>query len=101
MEIVRIVRLSIAEDKVQEFLAIFEKSKALIKAFDGCNDLKLFIDHNHKNIFYTYSQWTSINHLENYRNSELFKNTWHNTKLLFDNKPMAFSLEQLIHVLED
>lgn len=96
MEIVRIVRLSFENDKIPEFLDIFESSKDLIRAFDGCKGLKLYRDHHHINVFYTYSQWASNDHLELYRNSELFKTTWAKTKLLFNTKPVAYSLEEMV-----
>lgn len=99
MEIVRIVRLSFIEDKVPDFIDIFENSKLLIKAFEGCQALRLYRDHLHQNVFYTYSLWQSHDHLEKYRNSELFKSTWQKTKLLFNTKPMAFSLEEFLHVV--
>lgn len=51
MEIVRIVRLSFIEDKVPDFIDIFENSKLLIKAFEGCQALRLYRDHLHQNVF--------------------------------------------------
>jgi heme-degrading monooxygenase HmoA len=87
----RIVRLSFAQENVAHFLEIFDNSKAQIANFPGCNELKLLQDANHKHVFYTYSIWDSLSDLENYRNSDLFKNTWHKTKALFNDKPMAFS----------
>jgi quinol monooxygenase YgiN len=88
----RIVRLSFQPEKVQEFLQIFESSKQLISNFEGCLALSLYQDYEKKNVFYTESIWKSIEHLENYRNSELFQSTWLKTKVLFNEKPQAFSL---------
>lgn len=99
MEIIRIVRLSFQEEKVSDFIEIFEYSKLLIRSFEGCMGLKLLRDHHHQNVFYTYSVWQSNDHLEKYRNSELFKTTWQKTKLLFNTKAMAFSLDEFINVL--
>ncbi|MBK8056266.1 MAG: antibiotic biosynthesis monooxygenase [Saprospiraceae bacterium] len=99
MGILRIVRLSFSEDKVEDFIEIFENSKSLIRAFEGCQGLRLYRDHLHQNVFYTYSLWKSNDDLEKYRNSELFKSTWQKTKLLFNTKPMAFSLEEFIDVV--
>jgi heme-degrading monooxygenase HmoA len=87
----RIVRLSFEPDKVNEFLQVFENSKLHIAAFPGCEGLSLMQDANYENVYYTYSFWQSENDLENYRYSELFKNTWAATKVLFNDKPMAFS----------
>ena len=43
-------------------------------------------------IFFTLSIWEHPQALENYRNSELFKDTWSKTKALFDEqRPEAWS----------
>lgn len=86
------------EQNVQEFLEIFNSSKLKIRNFDGCHHLELMRDVMHGNVFYTLSQWESSEALENYRQSELFKSTWAKTKVLFSDKPMAFSLEKYLEV---
>ncbi|TAE79459.1 MAG: antibiotic biosynthesis monooxygenase, partial [Bacteroidetes bacterium] len=91
----RIVRLSFAEGNVNTFLQIFEESKILIASFPGCLELSLMQDADNKLVFYTYSKWTSAADLEQYRNSILFKQTWARTKILFNDKPVAFSTELL------
>lgn len=93
--ITRIVRLSFDPAKLDEFYAVFEASKLQIAAFEGCNGLQLMQDANEKNVLYTLSYWDSEAHLNKYRFSELFKTTWAQTKILFNNKPQAFSLELL------
>jgi heme-degrading monooxygenase HmoA len=92
--IVRIVRMFFQEDKTDAFLEIFEQSKHLIRNFEGCKHLELLCDADYKHIFCTYSHWESPEHLENYRKSDLFQSTWAKTKVLFHDKPIAFSLEQ-------
>ncbi|MCC7532737.1 MAG: antibiotic biosynthesis monooxygenase [Bacteroidia bacterium] len=87
----RIVRLSFQTHLVDDFLRVFENSKIQIAEFPGCKGLSLLKDANHTNVFYTYSLWETALDLENYRNSELFKATWAATKILFNDKPMAFS----------
>ena len=96
MAIIRIVRLSFEERGIDEFFSIFEESKNLIRSFEGCTCLELLKDHNHSNVFYTHSKWKSNDALEKYRESELFKTTWQKTKLLFNAKPQAFTLEKFI-----
>lgn len=91
----RIVRLSFAEGNVNTFLQIFEESKALIASFPGCQELSLMQDADNKLVFYTYSKWNSAADLEQYRNSTLFQQTWARTKILFNDKPAAFSTELL------
>lgn len=91
----RLVKLTINEDKAGDFLRIFEESKAKILAFEGCRHLKLFSDKKYPNIFFTYSIWEDQTALNNYRNSDLFKDTWSRTKILFACKPEAWSMELL------
>lgn len=93
--ITRIVRLSFEPTQLAAFYAVFEASKLQIAAFDGCNGLQLMQDANEKNVLYTLSYWESEAHLNKYRFSDLFKSTWAQTKILFNNKPQAFSLQLL------
>jgi heme-degrading monooxygenase HmoA len=51
----------------------------------------LLHDNSQKNILFTISEWDSIEALENYRKSELFNKTWEQTKILFNDKPLAWS----------
>lgn len=92
--IIRIVKMSFEPGKVNDFLAVFNASKHLIRNFEGCSHLELLHDLDEKNIFFTYSYWKDENALENYRRSELFKNVWSRTKILFNNKPEAWSVVQ-------
>jgi quinol monooxygenase YgiN len=91
--IVRIVRMFFQENKVEDFLEIFEQSKQQIRHFEGCTHLELMRDIQNPAVFCTYSHWQSPEHLEKYRQSELFQSTWAKTKVLFQEKPIAFSLE--------
>ncbi len=90
--IVRIVQMSFREEEVDNFLALFNERKQRIRHFDGCNQLELLQDANHSNIYFTYSIWESEKHLDHYRFSEFFKDTWTKTKALFNDKPQAWSL---------
>lgn len=92
---IRIVKLTLQEECVTEFLANFNKQKAHIRAFDGVQHLELLNDKNNPNIFFTYSIWESEQHLENYRNSDLFKSIWAVTKPMFAAKAEAWSTESL------
>ncbi len=42
---------------------------------------------------FTYSYWESEAHLNTYRHSDLFRETWAKTKVLFADKPEAWSIE--------
>ena len=93
--LIRFVRMTFQEDKTEEFQEIFDSSKDRIRAMHGCQHLELMRDINQPNIYMTHSHWELETDLNNYRNSDLFKTTWAKTKLLFTEKPLAFSLESL------
>jgi quinol monooxygenase YgiN len=92
--ILRIVQMTFREDKVAEFLELFDERKDLIRAFKGCARLELWEDTGHSTIMFTYSLWESEEHLNHYRFSELFKDTWAKTRTLFAAKPQAWSVHQ-------
>ena len=91
----RIVKLTFQEERVSDFLALFERTHQHIRAFPGCNHLELLRGTDQPNVFFTYSYWDGPEALENYRHSALFKGTWKETKKLFSDKPKAWSVEQL------
>lgn len=93
--LIRLVRMTFQPDKIDTFTAIFNQSKDKIRAFPGCRHLELLQDLDKPNVRITYSFWDSPEALEAYRQSELFRTTWAATKLLFAEKPVAFSAEQL------
>jgi heme-degrading monooxygenase HmoA len=93
--LVRIVKLSISPENADSFLANFEANKTKIRAFEGCNFLELYRDQNNTDLFFTYSYWNSETDLNNYRNSNLFKGIWAKTKLMFNGKPEAWSVDKL------
>lgn len=90
--ITRIVRLSFDPKNVEDFLKVFADTKNDIRSFDGCTYLALMKDHELPNVYYTHSKWISDEALQQYRKSSLFKNTWEKTKILFNDKPLAYSL---------
>jgi len=91
---VRIVKMSFQEDLVGKFLDNFNENKAAIRSFEGCKLLELYRDKNNPNQFFTYSYWDHEDHLENYRNSDLFNKVWAETKVLFNAKPEAWSVDK-------
>ena len=88
----RIVRMTFQPDELAAFDAIFEASKDQIRAFSGCQHVELLDDLDVPNVRVTYSLWDSPDALEAYRQSDFFRTTWAKTKVLFSEKPMAFSL---------
>ena len=93
--ITRIVRMHFRPGESEAFLDIFNASKHRIRQFDGCHHLRLFTEAGLPDVFFTYSVWTSVAHLDAYRNSELFETTWAKTKALFARKAKAWSMEEL------
>lgn len=92
----RIVKLEFEATNIAAFKSIFEANKDKIMAFDGCHGVKLLQDIHHEHIFFTYSQWESQEHLDSYRSSELFASVWKKTKVLFNNKPFAWSVREIL-----
>lgn len=93
--LIRIVKLSIQDDKIQEFKTNFDKQKQQIRHFEGCQFLELYNDKHIKNIFFTYSYWDNEAALNNYRHSDLFNGIWAVTKPMFNAKPEAWSVDKL------
>ncbi len=89
----RIVQMTFEENKIDEFQSFFKARKATIKAFDGCVFLELWQDVNHPNKFFTHSIWESEHHLNQYRFSDFFKETWTATKAMFAEKAQAWSVD--------
>ncbi|TXD53023.1 MULTISPECIES: putative quinol monooxygenase [unclassified Polaribacter] len=91
---VRIVKMSFHSKYIKEFQAMFEEKKQLIRNSDGCQLLELYQDKNNPELFFTYSYWENESDLENYRNSDFFKETWKQTKTYFNEKPEAWSVDK-------
>ena len=83
---------------MNDFISLFGEVKNKIALFNGCIHLELWRDVNEQNVFFTYSVWESETHLNHYRFSELFKETWSKAKVLFSEKAEARSLETLMKV---
>ncbi len=93
---VRIVKMGFQPENIDTFLNDFELVKSKVRGFKGCLFLELYRDKNNTNQFFTYSYWENEAALEAYRNSELFKGVWENTKQYFNQKPEAWSVDKLI-----
>lgn len=92
---IRIVKMVFKPECVENFIANFNQNKEKIRTFEGVKHLELLQDKNIKNCFFTYSIWESENHLEMYRNSELFNGIWKVTKPMFSEKPSAWSVDSI------
>ena len=93
--LVRIVKMSFHPEHIETFLQNFDKKKEFIRKSAGCRLLELYRDKNDPSEFFTYSYWESESHLEIYRNSVLFKTVWAETKILFSDKPEAWSVDRI------
>lgn len=93
--LVRLVRITLRPDAVDDFLALFDGAAPQIRAFPGCQHLTLWQDVRFPNMFTTHSRWSDADALEHYRQSPLFKATWAETKRLFAAPPEARSLRVL------
>ncbi len=93
--LIRMVKLSFNPKNINEFIEIFNINEKNIRNFKGCRLLELYRDKENPNIFFTYSYWDSEEYLESYKNSELFKSIWVKIKILFNDKPMAWSVNKL------
>ena len=89
--------MSFKPEKIEDFKSIFKTNWQHIKGFEGCSHVELLQDENNPSIFFTYSLWQSENHLNAYRDSELFGRVWGATKILFNDKPQAWSVREILN----
>jgi len=93
--IIRFVKMSFQAEHVNDFIQ-FEKSiYDTIRSSEGCEYLQILQDKNNPQIFFTQSHWQSEEFLNQYRHSDFFKETWTKVKKWFNNKPEAWSLEDI------
>ena len=96
--VIRVVKMTFKSEHVKAFLEIFETHKNAIADQPGCTHLDLLHDINNPNVYLTYSIWKTETQLNAYRNSETFGIVWPATKALFAERPVAWSLEEVIKV---
>lgn len=77
-------------ETIETFREVFHDSADQIRAFPGNQGLQL-LQSSEETIFFTYSLWENDEALQAYRNSLLFTTTWAKTKILFGDKPEAWS----------
>ena len=92
---IRIVKLSFEAAHVEKFVALFDERKHLIRNFEGCTFLELWQDKEDSCVFYTYSLWQNESHLQHYRMSALFQDTWVQVKQWFKCPAQAFSADKI------
>lgn len=89
----RFVKMTFKPEHIQDFKTLFNSKKEFIAAVEGCSHVELLQDINNPNVFFTFSVWEDPKYLEAYRQSELFADVWAKTKVLFGDKPEAWSLQ--------
>lgn len=93
--ITRIVKLHFQEEKVNDFLSLFDQMVTKVNAFPGCQKMHMLRDINNPTVFITHSLWDSEEDLNKYRDSELFQTIWPTIKPWFAEKPQAWSLDNV------
>lgn len=93
--IIRVVKMVFRQEEVDAFKSLFEERKSLIRGFEGCTHLELWQDKGQPQVFFTYSWWDSEAHLNHYRSSRFFDDTWALTKQKFAAKPEAWTVNCL------
>lgn len=91
----RVVKLTLKTEKIAEFVEKFPSRKEKILTMPGCHGVDLFQDKTDPRIFFTISKWDDEAALNNYRHSDYFRATWAYMKQGFDDKPQAWSLDEL------
>jgi len=94
--LVRIVKLHFKEEHIAAFKEILESTSDQIRNFEGCLHLEGYQQGNCPNVFFTYSHWVNEAALNSYRSSDFFKSVWGKTKVLFQEKPQAWSLNKVV-----
>jgi autoinducer 2-degrading protein len=90
--ILRLVKMKFKPEESANFIAFFDAIKDTIETMPGIISVKLYQDEKDQNVFFTHSIWLNTSSLDAYRTSDFFKDIWPKTKLMFEDKPMAWSL---------
>ena len=90
--IVRIVKMKFKKEKINDFIKFSKEIKPIIKEQTGCLFLDILQDVKDKEIFFTCSHWNNEDDLNNYKETDFFKNVWPKAKEWFAGKPEAWSL---------
>lgn len=90
--IIRIVKLTFQQGGAEKFLQIFGERKEKIRHFEGCSHLEVWREEKNPEVIFTYSHWETEEALDKYRYSNFFRDTWSQTKPLFQEKAEAWSV---------
>ena len=88
--------MEINESDIDSYMALVQSVLDRIKNFKGCQSVNIFNDKDVPNRFFSYSTWESEEHLDAYRDSELFKITWSELKTFFKSPAQAWTVEDAL-----
>lgn len=94
--LVRIVKLTLQEDRVEDFKTYFDSIKDRVRNSPGCSFLEVYQDLDNPNVFFTYSYWNEAESLEQYRHSNVFLEIWPYVKTMFAQRAEAWSVNKYI-----
>ena len=95
MPITRIVKMTFKPEHIKDFETFFISIKNKVANQPGCNGVKLLKEQENTGVFFTYSQWDSVEHLNAYRNTETFAQIWPTVKNWFSDKAQAWTVDEL------
>ena len=87
--------MSFQSQSLAEFLDFINKHKNKIRNFNGCRLLEIYQEQDDASTIFSYSHWDSIESLENYRKSKLFRELWATTKTWFKEPPEAWTVDKI------
>lgn len=96
--LIRVVKMVFRPGFVDTFMSMMAENAGRIRAFDGCEHLEILQDRNDGSTVFTYSHWRDEHALENYRNSDTFRELWSFGRGQFAEKPAAWSFDRVIHL---
>ena len=79
-------------EAIEDFKKFFLVVNQRILEFQGCREVCLWQDLENPNALFTLSTWDSPADLEEYRQSEFFRQTWEKAKSMFSDKAQAWTL---------
>jgi quinol monooxygenase YgiN len=95
--LIRTVRMTFRPEKLEVFIRLFSEVAPTIRSFPGCRRLELWQDVQCPHILTTYSVWEDEEHLDRYRQSDFFRETWNAAKDFFSG-PASAASQRIIHV---
>ena len=95
MAITRIVKMTFKTEHITDFANYYNSIKGKVAGQPGCNGVKLLKEIGETGVFFTYSNWDSVDDLNNYRNTDAFGEIWPTVKNWFAAKAEAWSSDEL------